>query len=106
MKPPTKTEILDCMNTSISKQNFKFHNDRFPLNLTKYIYENIYALYCNVKKNSKKNLNTFRNFQSRTFKNNRVITSNISIILKPKRSFYDDLFKRYRFHRLTNLLTY
>ena len=42
-----------------------------------------------------------KSFQSRTFKNNRVITNNISVILKPERSFYDDLFKRYRLHRLT-----
>ena len=52
-------------------------------------------------KNSK-NSNISRSLQSRTFKNNRVITSNITVLLKPERSFYDDLFKRYRLHRLTN----
>ena len=30
--------------------------------------------------------NISRSFQSRTFKNSRVITSNISVILKPERS--------------------
>ena len=49
-----------------------------------------------------KNSNNFRNFRSRTFKNIRVITSNISVILNPERNFYDDLFERYRLHRLTN----
>ena len=52
-----------------------------------------------------KNSNSSRSFQSRTFKNNRFVTSNISVILKPERSSYDDLFKRYRLHRLTNVLT-
>ena len=52
-----------------------------------------------------KNFNSSQSFQSRTFKNNRVITSNISVILKQERSFYDNLFKRYRLHRLTNKLT-
>ena len=47
-----------------------------------------------------KNSSSSRNFQSRTVKNNRVITSNISVILKLERSFHDDLFKRYRLHRL------
>ena len=55
-------------------------------------------------KNSK-NPDSSRSFQCRTFKNNRVISSNISVILKPDRSFYDDLFKRYRLHKLTNILT-
>ena len=49
-----------------------------------------------------KNSNSSRNFQSRILKNNRIITSDISVILKPERSFYDDLFIRYRLHRLTN----
>ena len=49
--------------------------------------------------------NNSRSFQSRTFKNNRVIASNISVILKPERSFYDNLFKRCFFHRLTNILS-
>ena len=40
-----------------------------------------------------RNSNSSRSFQSRTFKNNRVITSTISVILKPERSLYDDLFK-------------
>ena len=53
-----------------------------------------------------KNSNSLRSFQSRILKNNRVITSNINVILKPERSFYDDLFKRYRLHRLTNKQTY
>ena len=43
-----------------------------------------------------KNSKSSRSFQSRTFKNNRVISSDISIILNPERSFYDDLFKRYK----------
>ena len=47
-----------------------------------------------------KNSNSSPSFQSRTLKNNRVIASNISVILKLERSFYDDLFKRYRLHRL------
>ena len=46
--------------------------------------------------------NSSRSFQSRTFKNNRVITRNISAILKPERSFYDDLLKRYGLYSLTN----
>ena len=41
------------------------------------------------------NSNSSRSFQSRTFKNNKVITRNISVTLKPERSFYDDLFKRH-----------
>ena len=49
-----------------------------------------------------KDSNSSRSFQSRTLKNNRVITSNVSDILKPERSFHDDFFKRYRLHRLTN----
>ena len=53
-----------------------------------------------------KNLNSSRSFQSTDLKINRVITSNITVILKPERSFYDDLFKRYRLHRLTNILTH
>ena len=57
--------------------------------------------YIAMLRNSK-NSNSPRSFQSQTFKNNRVMTSNISVILKPERSFYDDLFKRYRLHRLTN----
>ena len=32
------------------------------------------------------------------------MTSNMSVILKPRPSFYDDLFKRYRLRRLTNKL--
>ena len=54
-----------------------------------------------------KNSNRSRSFQSRTFKNNRVIDSNISVILKPEQSFYDDLFKRYcpQANKLTNILT-
>ena len=59
-----------------------------------------FALYYNVKKFEK--FEWFPKFQSRTFKNNRVITSYISDILKPERNFCDDLFKRYRLHRLTN----
>ena len=39
-----------------------------------------FALYCNVKKFEKF---SFRSFQSRTFKNNRVIATNINDILKP-----------------------
>ena len=57
--------------------------------------------YTAMLRNSK-NLNSSRSFQSRTFKNNRVITSNISVILKLERSFYDDLFKRYCLHWLRN----
>ena len=52
-----------------------------------------------------KNSNSSRSFQIRTSKNNRVITRSIRVILKPERSFYDDLFKRYRLHRLTNQRT-
>ena len=44
-------------------------------------------------RNSNKS-NSSRNFQSRNLKNNKVITCNISVILKTERSFYDDLFKR------------
>ena len=52
-----------------------------------------------------KNSNNFRSFQSRTFKNNWVINSNISVILKPERSSCDDLFKRYRLQdEQTNIL--
>ena len=36
-----------------------------------------------------RNLNSFRSFQSRPFKNDRIINNNISAILKPKLSFYD-----------------
>ena len=73
-----------------------------PISLSTFIRN--FALYCNVKKFEK--LNSTRNFQSRTFKNNRVVTRNISIILKPERSFCEDLFKRNRLHRLTNKLTH
>ena len=52
-----------------------------------------------------KNSNSSRSFQSRTSKNNRVISSNISVILKPERSSYDYLSKRYRLHKLTYILT-
>ena len=50
-----------------------------------------------------RNSNSSRSFQSRTSKKNRVITSNISVILKPERSFCDDLFKRYGLQRQTNI---
>ena len=56
-----------------------------------------FVLYCSVKKFEELELG---------FKYNRVIISNISLILKPERSFYDDLFKRYRLHKLTNKLKY
>ena len=59
-----------------------------------------FARFCNVKKFEK--FECSRCFQSRTFKNNINITGNIIVILKPEQSFYDDLFKRYRLHRLTN----
>ena len=49
-----------------------------------------------------RNSNSSQSFQSRTFKNNRVITSYISTILKLEQSFYNDLFKRNHLHRLTN----
>ena len=52
-----------------------------------------------------KNSNNFRSFQSRTLKNSKVIISNISAILKPERSFYDDLFKKIS-SRQTNKLIY
>ena len=51
-----------------------------------------------------RNTKNFGSFQSRAFKNNRVITSNISVILKPERSFYDDLFKKISSPH-TNILT-
>ena len=54
-----------------------------------------------VLRNSK-NSNRSRSFQGRTFKNNRVIASNISVFLKPEQSFYD-MFKRY--HQTNKLLT-
>ena len=53
-----------------------------------------------------KNSNSSRSFQSKTSKNNRVINTNISVILKPEGSFHDDLLKRYRLHRLTYYHTY
>ena len=46
-----------------------------------------------------KNSNSSGSFQSRTFKNSMVITSNISVIIKSGRSFLDDLFKKYRLHK-------
>ena len=52
-----------------------------------------------------KNSNSSQNFLSKTFKNKRVITSNISVVLKPERSVYNDLFKKYRplqTNKLTN----
>ena len=42
-----------------------------------------------------RNSNGFRSFQIRNFKNNRINTSNISVILIPEQNFYDDLLKRY-----------
>ena len=52
-----------------------------------------------------RNSNSSQSFQIRTFKNNRVITSNINVTLKLERSFYDDFFKQYCLHRLTNKLS-
>ena len=94
-RPPTKAKILYSLNISFLKYNFKligFHRISFSTFIKKILP------YTAMLRNS----NSFRSFQSRTLKNNRFIISNISDILKPKRSFYDDLFKRYRLHRLTN----
>ena len=55
--------------------------------------------YTPLLRNSK-NSNSPRSFQSRTFKNKRVVTSNIRVILKPERSFQEILSPQ------TNILTY
>ena len=51
-----------------------------------------------------KNSNSFRSFQSRTFKNIRVNTSNISFILKPEQNFLRRFVQKISFPQ-TNELT-
>ena len=55
-----------------------------------------------------RNSNSSGSFQSRASGNNRVIASNIGVILKPERSFSDNLFNRLsspQIYKLTDTLT-